>query len=150
VLGADAAELTGELAALAALADLGRSVPAGRTGALRRGIARRTRLAAALRRVFPVPTQLVRDLADTTVLCRCELVTVGEVRHAATALGAPEINRAKAFTRVGMGRCQGRFCGFAGAAVLAAALGCTMGEVSRLRGQAPVKPVPIVPAEVPA
>jgi hypothetical protein len=58
-------------------------------------------------------------------------------------MGAREANRAKAFSRVGMGRCQGRYCGHAGAEVIAAAAGVPVEEVGRLRGQAPVKPLPI-------
>ncbi len=46
-------------------------------------------------------------------------------------------------TRLGMGRCQGRVCGIAGAEVLAAKLGVSVDSVGRLRGQPPVKPVPI-------
>ena len=53
------------------------------------------------------------------------------------------MNRAKAFTRVGMGRCQGRVCGPAAAQILAATRGCDVAEVGRLRGQAPVKPLSI-------
>ena len=62
---------------------------------------------------------------------------------------APELNRAKGFTRVGMGRCQGRVCGAAAAEVLAGELGCDVAAIGRLRGQPPVKPIPIAaPAEV--
>jgi hypothetical protein len=57
-------------------------------------------------------------------------------------MGAIEANRAKAFSRVGMGRCQGRYCGHAGAEVIAAAAGIPVAEVGRLRAQAPVKPLP--------
>ena len=42
-----------------------------------------------------------------------------------------------------MGRCQGRYCGLAGAEILAAARGVPIEEVGRLRGQGPVKPLPI-------
>lgn len=50
----------------------------------------------------------VRQLAhDDTILCRCEDVTVGEVRHAS---GWQE---AKLQSRCGMGPCQGRVCGTA-------------------------------------
>jgi hypothetical protein len=88
-------------------------------------------------------------MADDTILCRCEAITAGELRAAAAeeaATGpAPEVNRAKAFTRIGMGRCQGRVCGPAGAEVLAATLGCGTAAVGRLRGQPPVKPIPMPP-----
>lgn len=66
----------------------------------------------------------------------------GELRRAAREFGATEINRAKAFSRVGMGRCQGRICGPAAAEILAATLGTDIESVGRLRGQPPVKPLP--------
>ena len=42
-----------------------------------------------------------------------------------------------------MGRCQGRFCGLAGAEILAAERGVPVEAVGWLRGQAPVKPLPM-------
>ncbi|MFI4987029.1 MAG: FAD-dependent oxidoreductase [Alphaproteobacteria bacterium] len=147
VRGADFAEAGGELAAYAALKDLARAVPEARMAALRRILARGLRVAEALQRTFPVPHHFAAELADDTVLCRCEVVTTGELRRSLTALGASEINRAKALTRVGMGRCQGRFCGLTAASVLAHAAKVPPEEVTGLRPQGPVKPVPIVPVE---
>ncbi len=48
-----------------------------------------------------------------------------------------------------MGRCQGRMCGVAAAEILAHATGQPLQQVGRLRGQAPIKPIPIH-ADVPA
>jgi hypothetical protein len=42
-----------------------------------------------------------------------------------------------------MGRCQGRYCGLAGAEIVAAARSVAIEQVGRLRGQAPVRPLPI-------
>jgi len=56
-------------------------------------------------------------------------------------LGACEINRAKALCRVGMGRCQGRYCGHASAEIVAHACSIPVEQVGRLRTQAPVKPL---------
>jgi hypothetical protein len=42
-----------------------------------------------------------------------------------------------------MGRCQGRFCAHAGAEVIAAEARVPLSSVGRLRGQAPVKPLPM-------
>jgi len=53
------------------------------------------------------------------------------------------MNRLKAFTRIGMGRCQGRVCGHAAAEILARARGGDIAAVGRLRGNPPIKPVPI-------
>jgi hypothetical protein len=47
-----------------------------------------------------------------------------------------------------MGRCQGRYCGHAGAEVVAAAAGIPLEKVGRLRGQGPVKPLSIAVQEV--
>ena len=90
----------------------------------------------ALERALPAPFHLARTLPDETVICRCEAITAGDIREG-RSLEPAEMNRAKAFTRVGMGRCQGRVCGPAAAQILAAARGCAVEEVGRLRGQAP-------------
>lgn len=141
ILGAGAAELTGRRAALTVLADLGRPVAAD--AAIERQLARARRFAAGLATAFPFPAQLAAALPDEAILCRCEVVTAGTVRATARDRGARDINRAKALCRVGMGRCQGRVCGMTAAHVLAAACGLPVGAVGRLRGQAPVKPIPI-------
>ncbi|WP_426959083.1 FAD-dependent oxidoreductase [Muricoccus radiodurans] len=153
--GADVAELAGARAALALLADHGQPVDAAEAARLDRALAVQARFRAALEAAFPFPSALAAGMADDTILCRCENVTAGELRAAADEAGAfgaaPEVNRAKAYSRVGMGRCQGRVCGPAGAEVLAAALGCSVEQVGRLRGQPPVKPIPVAPlAEVSA
>lgn len=142
VRGADAAEAAGRLAALAAMHDLGLHAPGAECRNLRRELAVMSRFREGLESAFPWPAQLAAGLPDDTLVCRCEAITAGEIRHAASALDAPEVNRAKAFNRVGMGRCQGRMCGLAGAEVLAAARGVPVAQVGRLRGQAPVKPLP--------
>jgi NADPH-dependent 2,4-dienoyl-CoA reductase/sulfur reductase-like enzyme len=143
ILGADGAENAGRLAAYAVLADLGRDVPRDAVRRLRRSQRVMDRFRRGLARAFPWPARLAPSLTDETLVCRCEAITAGELRKVATAKGAPEVNRAKAFSRVGMGRCQGRYCGHAAAEVLAEALGVPVEQVGRLRGQAPVKPLPI-------
>ncbi|MCC7428057.1 MAG: NAD(P)/FAD-dependent oxidoreductase [Alphaproteobacteria bacterium] len=144
VRGADAAELAGRLAACAALADLGQPPPATEIADLRRALRPMNRFRRGLEAGFPWPAQLAAGLPDETIVCRCEAITAGELRRAATDLDAPEVNRAKAFSRVGMGRCQGRMCGLAGAEIFAAARGVPIEEAGRLRGAAPVKPLPMI------
>ncbi|MFM0717746.1 FAD/NAD(P)-binding oxidoreductase [Paraburkholderia strydomiana] len=143
VLGADGAEAAGALAALAVLKDLGRPVDAARVDALTRERAKMDRFRAGLAEAFPWPAQQAAHLSDDTIVCRCEGITAGELRRVTLEEGAREANRAKAFSRVGMGRCQGRYCGHAAAEVIAAAAGVPLGKVGRLRGQAPVKPFAI-------
>lgn len=142
-LGADGAELAGRLAAFAALSDLKLPVPIGEMARLRRSLKSMERFRRGLAEAFPWPAHFAAALSDDTVVCRCENITAGELRAAATQKGGVEVNRAKAFSRVGMGRCQGRYCGHAAAEVIAAVTELPVQEVGRLRGQAPVKPFPV-------
>jgi len=145
ILGADGAEAAGRLAALAALTDLaheqGRAQYAAESAALRRTLGQMDRFRRGLARAFPWPHTQAAALPDTAVVCRCEAVTVGELRRCVTELDSHEVNRAKAFSRVGMGRCQGRFCGHAAAEIVAQSCGIPVEQVGRLRSQAPVKPL---------
>jgi hypothetical protein len=152
ILGADGAEAAGRLAALAALADLGHerghAQYAAESAALRRTLDQMDRFRQGLARAFPWPHAQAAALPDAAVVCRCEAVTVGELRRCVTELGSQEVNRAKAFSRVGMGRCQGRFCGHAAAEIVAQACGIPIEQVGRLRSQAPVKPLMMNTREV--
>lgn len=148
LLGADGAEAAGRLAALAALADLGRPVPDAERRQLRATLTRMDRFRQGLATAFPWPHHVAGALPDDAVVCRCEVVTAGELRRAVNEAGAKEVNRAKAFSRVGMGRCQGRYCGHAAAEIVAAATNAPLEAVGRLRAQAPVKPLPVAAEEV--
>lgn len=143
IQGADAAEWAGERAALALLADRGLAVDAARARHLERRLARVARFRAGLERAFPFPADWAAQAPDALTVCRCEQVTAGALRQTVRDTGADEMNRLKALCRVGMGRCQGRMCGVAAAEILAQACARPIAEVGRLRGQAPVKPLPM-------
>lgn len=143
ILGADAAELAGERAALALLQDLGQSVDDSRARALERALQPQRRFREGLETLCPLPADWAAQADDALIVCRCEEVTAGELRACVRDTGTREMNRLKALTRIGMGRCQGRMCATAAARLLAQAAGCTLPEVGRLRGQPPIKPVPI-------
>ena len=49
------------------------------------------------------------ELTDDMIVCRCEEVTVGEIKEAIRE-GARDIVGVKRRTRAGMGLCQGRTC----------------------------------------
>ena len=145
--GADAAEASGALAAHAILADLGRTQDIAAIRLLARRVARLRDFQRGLARAFAWPREQIAALPDPVTLCRCENVTVGEVRSAmAKALGPVEVNRVKAITRCGMGRCQGRVCGPALQEIVAGAAGITGEQAGRLRAQAPVKPIALCAA----
>ena len=141
--GADVAELQGERVALAVLEDLGKRVDPAHTAALDRKLARQACFRNALEGAYPYPAHLLGGIADDEVICRCEGITAGALRAAASERDAHEMNRLKAFTRVGMGRCQGRVCGHAAAEILARTLGKDVASVGRLRGNPPVKPISV-------
>jgi NADPH-dependent 2,4-dienoyl-CoA reductase/sulfur reductase-like enzyme len=149
IMGADAAEWAGERAALALLADSSVAVDTARAAELERKLDKLTGFRQGLERAFPVPPDWAAHASDDLVICRCENITAGTLRQTVAATGADEMNRLKALSRLGMGRCQGRMCGVAAAEILAHATGQPLQQVGRLRGQAPIKPIPImlVPAE---
>lgn len=141
--GADAAEVSGRLAARAVLADLGDPSPRGARLWLRTGLWRQRQFARGIMQAFRWPRHLAASLEDEVILCRCEGITAGAFRDTATALCAQELNRAKALCRVGMGRCQGRYCGAAAAEILAEVSGRPIAAAGQLRAQPPIFPLHI-------
>jgi NADPH-dependent 2,4-dienoyl-CoA reductase/sulfur reductase-like enzyme len=144
IRGAANAELSGDLAARTLLFDQGRREELPRMRVLARKLRRSNSFREALnQRAFPFPYSEVKRLPEDVTICRCEGVSLGEIRYALTHLGAAEINRVKSFCRIGMGRCQGRICGPSAAELIASILGQSVEQVGRLRAQAPVKPLPL-------
>jgi NADPH-dependent 2,4-dienoyl-CoA reductase/sulfur reductase-like enzyme len=144
IAGADVAELQGRRTALSVLQDLGYRVEAAEIARLDKALAREARFRRALEAAYPFPGQLLDDVADYEIVCRCEGITAGTLREAARQKDAAEVNRLKALTRIGMGRCQGRVCGHIAAELLARAHGCSIESVGRLRSQPPIKPIPVL------
>lgn len=125
ISGAAAAHLEGRLAGLAAALDLGR-LSQNAFAARAVGLHRRLRWAAqagqAMARLMALRPKQVASVPPEVVVCRCEDVTRGEI-DAAIADGARDLNQLKAWTRCGMGPCQGRMCGETAASLLAAQVG---------------------------
>lgn len=140
ILGADAALRSGEIAALAMAASLGAISVAARD---RQAAPARQKLqsAMALRAVLDALYEHPQDAEawpDSTMICRCECVSAGELR-AALKSGLGSSDQIKSLTRAGMGPCQGRSCGASVNALLAR--GTMPTPPSRIR--APLKPVPL-------
>jgi len=141
IMGADAAQMAGERAALAVLEDSGVAIDQRRPAVLEQQLEAIQRFRHGLETAFPFPEKWAAEAPDELILCRCEEVSVGDIR-AVVDEGHWEINRVKAHCRVGMGRCQGRMCGLAAAEIVAERSGRAIENVGRLRGQAPIKPLP--------
>ncbi|MBB2971513.1 FAD/NAD(P)-binding oxidoreductase [Mesorhizobium sp. RMAD-H1] len=144
IAGADAAELAGERAALALLEDRGLAGASGRAAEIERKLLHISRFRDVLEAAFPFPSHWAPRIADDTLVCRCEELKAGTLRQSARDFALNEVNRLKAVSRIGMGRCQGRFCGASAAEILAAETGRGIDAVGRLRAQAPVKPLPLM------
>ncbi len=77
-----------------------------------------------------------KNPAYANVICRCELVTEGEILDAIhRPLGATTLDGIKRRTRAGMGRCQSGFCAPKTVEILARELGRDMGEICKAGGE---------------
>jgi glycine/D-amino acid oxidase-like deaminating enzyme len=132
--GARVALARGRLAGLAAARDLGHAAPD--EPATRVALARAEAFQTALRRLFAAPPHDA-ELADTTIVCRCEEITAGRLR-AELAGGLASLAALKKATRAGMGRCQGRFC----AATIARLCPQAPDAMAFAAPRAPVRPAP--------
>jgi D-hydroxyproline dehydrogenase subunit alpha len=142
VAGYRPAALSGQLAGIAAAADLG--LRFGAAGShldrLRKELARAKRFGHGLGKLFAPLTELQRFAKDDTILCRCEEVTRGEIL-AAVREGSDSIHAAKMWTRTGMGRCQGRMCRMSVVACISEASGRPSELIGYNRPRTPCRPV---------
>jgi NADPH-dependent 2,4-dienoyl-CoA reductase/sulfur reductase-like enzyme len=142
--GAKAAEHAGQLAALDIAADLQRIALAVRerdSRTARAALDRHLALRPLLDALY-TPSSSLRRPADDVIVCRCEEVSAGEIRRIAR-LDCAGPNQMKAFSRCGMGPCQGRWCGTTVSELLAEVQGRRPEEVGYYRIRAPIKPVTI-------
>jgi len=142
IRGARAAELEGEIAALAAICRLG-GMPATQRDAaaapLRDALSRWTRGRAFLDALYR-PTDENCIPAASTIVCRCEEITAQQVSEMAMQ-GATGPNQMKIFLRCGMGPCQGRLCGLTVTEIIARQRGATPEQTGYYRLRFPTKPV---------
>jgi len=78
--------------------------------------------------------------SDDMLVCRCEEVTVAEVK-AAIADGARDLTGVKRRVRAGMGLCQGRTCEKLVQAILCSELGLKPDQVGASSARPPVRPI---------
>lgn len=77
---------------------------------------------------------------DDMIVCRCEEVTVGEIRQALEE-GATTITGVKRRTRAGMGLCQGRTCSKLVTRMISEYLSQSPAQIRPDTARSPVKPV---------
>ncbi len=139
--GARVAEIDGALAALQLAFRLGRIDAAERERRARpllRARRRHLQVRPFLDTLYRVPDNAFAPPEDTLV-CRCEEIDAATLRAAAALATGP--NQVKAFTRCGMGPCQGHSCGMTLEHICAAARGVAPAQAERLRVRPPLKPI---------
>ncbi|MFK4822503.1 NAD(P)/FAD-dependent oxidoreductase [Ochrobactrum quorumnocens] len=143
--GALVAETSGRIAALAVCRELFTDKSAEIGSALtaaKRSRRKLTRGRSFIDTLYQPSLTFRAPLNRATIVCRCEEVTVGEIRDAA-ALNVAGPNQLKTMLRCGMGPCQGRMCAATITEILADTQHRTPEAVGTYRLRMPVKPVPL-------
>jgi bacterioferritin-associated ferredoxin len=86
------------------------------------------------------PPSYLSLLKDDLVVCRCEEVTVSQLKELLRK-GISDMNTLKSLSRIGMGRCQGRNCFATLAAIVAQELGCSPSDLIFPKVRQPLKPI---------
>jgi NADPH-dependent 2,4-dienoyl-CoA reductase/sulfur reductase-like enzyme/bacterioferritin-associated ferredoxin len=82
------------------------------------------------------------DIQQETYICRCELVTMGQIRKE-IKLGCITIGEIKQRTRAGMGRCQGRYCASFLTEILKSETNAPIDEENFFAPRFPINPIKI-------
>lgn len=144
VQGADFARAAGEIAGTKASTQLGFHLASGdQSTAARKRREQARRFQTALWSLFRAPPVDLEKVSDETILCRCEGLTFGCVRNEIRQ-GAASLAVLKRRTRLGMGRCQGRYCTPSAAHLVERAAGNSTGVQKGFAPRLPVKPFPAV------
>lgn len=96
--------------------------------------------------LFTPPRGLIALADDETVLCRCEEVTLGQVKES-VQMGATTLKEVKMATRCGMGNCQGRMCERSVSAAIVEALSGELADCKRVGHYAIRPPLHPLPAQ---
>ncbi len=141
IIGADAAELSGQLVAWQQLARLGfiSAVDAvNHSQPLQQKLDSYQGLRRFIDRLYQPTDALRKPSRPETVVCRCEEQTQGQLK-AAFDQGARLPDEIKGLTRCGMGPCQGRQCGHTVSELLAQWQGCEVEEIGYYRLRSPMR-----------
>lgn len=143
--GAKAALAEGTIVGAAVAASQGQVLDASLTAERDRAIvelARQRRFQQALWTVYASALTAPKERCGDTIICRCEEVTFGQL-DAALDEGLSTVGAIKRRTRIGMGRCQGRYCAPVLDDIVCARFGRERDEMSGFAPRVPVKPVSI-------
>ncbi len=145
IIGADAARLSGQLAALDAamlLGHIGEAERDRRARPIRETLTRERALRRFLDHLYRPRVSVLVPEDNGTVVCRCHEVTAGAIRRA-VRLGATAPDQVAVLTGCGTGPCQGRICGPIAAMLIAASRRRPITEIGAWGPRASYKPVTI-------
>jgi NADPH-dependent 2,4-dienoyl-CoA reductase/sulfur reductase-like enzyme len=145
VAGSFVAVEEGRIAGIAAARSLGAlsaDEARRRKGPSRDRLAGLLRLRQTLDEISRPRAGLYELAKDDTIVCRCEEITLAEIK-AALADDIQNLNELKRATRTGMGNCQGRMCGPALQEIVARLKGIPAAEIEPLRPRPPIRPMPL-------
>lgn len=83
---------------------------------------------------------VARPALPETPICRCEMVTLGEIESLLES-GVADLGSLKRLSRAGMGVCQGRYCKTNIAEIVSRYTGESKSSIGSFASQVPVKPV---------
>ncbi len=141
--GKDMAKLQGQLAAIHILQRLESLSPAQvseHVRALQPTIQKEERFLMMIADRLRYLPGLLDLVDDETVVCRCEMVSAGQI-NAAIADGARDLRSVKLRTRCGMGACQSRYCEPTARGLVAHATGQSAAEAGVPSIRPPIVPV---------
>ena len=144
IFGAAAAELQGTIAAWSAAVSLG-STDKKTANAMIQAATKQLAPFKSARKFIDrlyAPSQEFLTPANDTIVCRCEEVTAGDIRHYVD-LGCLGPNQTKSFGRPGMGPCQGRYCGLTVSELIADQRKVPVAEIGYYKIRPPIKPITI-------
>jgi NADPH-dependent 2,4-dienoyl-CoA reductase/sulfur reductase-like enzyme len=145
LVGARASLAEGTIAGHAAALELGhrRSCPFEKSEARAKyELKRHRRFQKWLWSLYAAPHLGVQLATPDTLICRCEEISLRQIDEAISD-GPLPIGDLKRATRVGMGPCQGRYCGMILSELVAKSHGAALDESMRFAPRMPVKPVAI-------
>ncbi|MCG8686240.1 MAG: FAD-dependent oxidoreductase [Desulfobacterales bacterium] len=140
IKGYDAAIDEGRTAAIAACEQLG-AKPLNNMASLQKKMKNHRGIGSEMSSAAKIRPGIFEVLTDDTIICRCEEIRYKDIKSAVKQ-GARDVNDIKRRTRLGMGHCQGRFCGQVVNELIRQVSGEQV-ERKTLTVRPPLKPVPL-------
>ena len=139
--GAPAAKIEGQIAGQVAAAQA-RATNTYKFFTQRLQLKRHNLFQRSLWQLYDASAALNKHATRNTILCRCEDVRFGEVLDGSNK-NSDDLGALKRSTRIGMGRCQGRYCAPVAARLISEQSGMPLTDRSFFAPRVPIKPVSI-------